>query len=269
MSTLRVKQSKIRSRQPISRFNWTEPLLATVRLECLQESELIRRTKAVISRFETQIEEWLGGKNRNQRIQCRKGCGFCCNVLNWISLAEAATIYPLITRHERHHFSRLDTALLSLARRTTEEDLFEAYRTEVGFCPLFDSNRSCRVHPQRPLSCRSVFSFFPPVLCRADLPRRYGLDQLNAIITRHPSDEYFETPFALTPILWKEKASYQLEKIMISRFDFTLEGAFPAMIQLVDMIARPTRNQTRSTGMYLSTWLTDRIQTGLVSILSD
>lgn len=229
---------------------------------------MVQMTQAVLDRFETRIEAWLSKRDRQRRVQCRKGCGFCCNMLNWISLAEAAAVYPVITEHERRHFLRLDVQLLSLAGQYSSDDLFERYRSDLGFCPLFDKDRACRIHPVRPLSCRSVLSFFPPVLCRVDLPRRYGLDRLNAIIDRAPSDEYFETPFALTPILWKEKAAQQLQKIMTERLGHSIEGAFPAMIQLLDHLLRPSAKPSPLSSDALKIWINDRIQAELISFVS-
>lgn len=228
-------------------------------------ADLDRQTRRRLHAFDEKIRSWQQRVVRQKTIHCRKGCRFCCDAMNWATLTEALVLSPLLTRHERALFHRMDTDLCRLARQTSAEDLFEAYRSRIGICPLYCRDSLCRLHSRRPLSCRSVFSFFPPFLCRADVLSRHGSRRIFPLIQDHPSPLYQDTPYAIDPLAWRERYHNDLARLMLDRIGCSVEGALPALITLVDRLSCMTSGKSRQSEDILL-WLNDRVRFDLISM---
>jgi Fe-S-cluster containining protein len=265
LSTLKTKHCK----KQTDPENWVHDFAAELLLpdffKALTGSNLHRKTRLLLDDFSALCDEWQRQVSPSHPIHCHRGCGFCCDLLNWTSLTEAALLIPTLNTTELHHFQRLDGLLLTMSEGMEPDDLFEAYRLQSGFCPLLCKDRSCRLHPLRPLSCRSVFSLFPPFLCRAELPGRYGTARLSALIERHPSVEYHQTPYAQTPILWRDQTAQGLQQLMAQSLGWAIEGTLPTMISLTVKIGRSSTRATALANEGLAPWLEDRIKCDLVT----
>lgn len=218
----------------------------------------------VTEEFDRSLSVWRKKADRERRIQCRKGCSHCCDTLNWTSLAEALLLYPRLDPGEIRRFAEMDRLTHHLRQTVLDDSFYERYRREIGRCPLLDRYSACRLHPWRPLSCRSVFSFFPPFLCRSDIPERVGYDRLTDCIRRRPSSLYHDTPYALEPIIRRHRAGRRMRALSLKTRDFYLEGALPSLITLLHGVYT-RREEDPHRRPPLSTWLGDRLESGLLT----
>lgn len=245
----------------------TGELLKRLQTRLISRKEpLHQKTEALLGTYGRKVERWLHSVGSRETPHCHKGCGQCCDMLNWVTLAEASFLYAHLSKAEKELFDRIERKLFRLSAKTNGETLFETYRFEIGPCPLLSREYSCRLHPYRPLSCRSVISLFPPLLCRRDILRRHGVKRIGAIIERRPSPYYHETPFAIDPILWRERFASRLSSAMIKTLSMTIEGALPTLTGLLNIIHGKQETSGQSAAQGLDRWFMERHKAALITI---
>jgi Fe-S-cluster containining protein len=91
--------------------------------------------------------------SRERRVECRRGCTFCCHLSVSATPLEAARIARRLARGERHG---LEHAVLGAAE--TLEGLDAQARLErKAPCPLL-LDGACSLYEARPLACRALLS---------------------------------------------------------------------------------------------------------------
>jgi len=228
---------------------------------------LLRLTKQILDQADRKFAQWQNRLPPNEKMSCQKGCGLCCDMLNWVTLAEAATLYPHLSKAQIDLFHHKEKKLFCLTRNNPNKDVFELYRLQVGFCPLLNRQYLCSLYSWRPLSCRSAFSFFPPFLCRSDLMKRYGYIKMNTIIERRPSALYHDSPYAIDPLIYREKYTLRLNTIMKKTIGIKIEGTLLSLICFLSLThgMQSTSSISIKTDIF-SSWIKSRQDNNLIKI---
>jgi Fe-S-cluster containining protein len=95
------------------------------------------------------------------KIQCKKGCSYCCHTPVTISKAEA----DYIGYYCKKNNIRINKKYLKNQLRFSE--------AEIAFTPhsacVFLQNKTCSIYPARPFNCRRYLIFSDPIVCNVKI----------------------------------------------------------------------------------------------------
>jgi Fe-S-cluster containining protein len=102
---------------------------------------------------------------------CRRGCVGCCYQLVLIDIIEAFVIADYIIRTGMTT-SELAVTVLQHAKRQTEEDRGQWFRSATPCMFLDEKTKDCRIYDVRPTPCRSYYVLGDPANCFPNAPKQ-------------------------------------------------------------------------------------------------
>ncbi|MEM9532449.1 MAG: YkgJ family cysteine cluster protein [Pseudomonadota bacterium] len=172
------------------------------------------RTRGVLAAIE-EINAAATGPVEN-KIECRKGCGFCCHQLLLVKVGEAFVMRQALKRLKRKArreiTQRARAQLQSLLRsgyrgvqdwkqKEVMTSLGNAVRQDGLPCPfLDDAGQACMIYEDRAVPCRSAFAFERD-LCKSHYgykgkPPKAQYFEFGVI---HPSEQHIPNDGSLIP----------------------------------------------------------------------
>jgi Fe-S-cluster containining protein len=121
--------------------------------------------KIIYKQFDQQVKQAIRHTERaeNMKLQCRRGCNYCCNLLVNICLSEALPMYLALGKDKvQELFPKLVADAKELADPTMTLD---KWTRRWGPCHLLTETGDCSVYDVRPFPCRSHVAFSPPEKC--------------------------------------------------------------------------------------------------------
>ncbi|MBL4576548.1 MAG: YkgJ family cysteine cluster protein [Opitutaceae bacterium] len=103
-----------------------------------------------------------------RRVQCKKGCAFCCNIHVDATDDEA----DLLSAYMKHENIEIDKEKLQRQSNYDREN-WHSQPFEDWSCVFVDDNtKSCKVYEHRPASCRKLLVLSAPQLCDTRNPQQ-------------------------------------------------------------------------------------------------
>lgn len=115
-------------------------------------------------------DQWLTSYlEAGKKIYCRDQCSGCCHMAVHATFPEALAVSSQLSAQQsinlRNYVERIKKAQKNW---TGLKGYLKEHRQQLGPCPFLNSEGSCSIYEQRPLSCRALLSTRPAAWCTVD-----------------------------------------------------------------------------------------------------